>query len=203
MDGVTKDALRREMRRRLRDASAEARADAQEAIERRVWTVPEVARARTLLLFADLPEEVETGAVAAAARRRGIAVCYPRTVPDAREMTLHRVRGVDELVAGNYGIREPDPARCVAVAEAEIDAVLVPGLAWDRHGNRLGRGAGYYDRLFARPEWRGFRCGIFFAFQEAEAVPADRWDLPLDAVVTDREVWRAEADGGAEAGQSE
>jgi 5-formyltetrahydrofolate cyclo-ligase len=66
----------------------------------------------------------------------------------------------------------------------------VPGLAWDRAGRRLGRGAGYYDRLFADPAWRGFRCGLFFAAAEAPALPADPWDRPLDAVVTGREIVR-------------
>jgi 5-formyltetrahydrofolate cyclo-ligase len=72
----------------------------------------------------------------------------------------------------------------------EVDAALVPGLGWDRSGGRIGRGAGYYDRLFADPEWRGFRCGLFFAAQEADVLPTDPWDAPLDAVVTEREVWR-------------
>jgi 5-formyltetrahydrofolate cyclo-ligase len=72
----------------------------------------------------------------------------------------------------------------------EVDVALVPGLAWDRRGARLGRGAGYYDRLFLRPSWRGFRCGLFFAAQEFDRLPANRMDAPLDAVVTEREIVR-------------
>ena len=187
---MTKPEARAEARRRLRALDPAARAAAEAELDRRVWTLPEVAGARTLLLFADLPEEVTTDAIAAEALRRGITVLYPRTLPATHEMTLHRVASLDELRTGNYGIREPDPERCPVVPAGEVDAALVPGLAWDRRGNRLGRGAGYYDRLFAGPAWRGFRCGIFFAFQEIDDVPAEAWDLPLDAVVTDREVWR-------------
>lgn len=54
----------------------------------------------------------------------------------------------------------------------------------------LGRGAGYYDRLLAHPEWRGFRCGLFFAAQETPSVPHEPWDIRLDAIVTEREVVR-------------
>jgi 5-formyltetrahydrofolate cyclo-ligase len=187
---VTRAELRARARTGLRELDPAIRAAAEAEIARRVWTVPEIASARTLLLFADLPEEVTMDAIAAEARRRGIATIYPRTLPQTRAMTLHRVLSPDDLLAGNYGIREPDPARCPEVAETEIDAALVPGLAWDRAGNRLGRGAGYYDRLFARPEWRGFRCGVFFACQEVDAIPVEPWDLPLDAVVTESEVWR-------------
>jgi 5-formyltetrahydrofolate cyclo-ligase len=187
---VAKPELRAEARRRLRAMDPAERATAEAEIARRVWTVPEVAAARTLLLFADLPEEVTTDAIAAEALRRGVTLVYPRTVPELRAMTLHRVGSLAELRTGNYGIREPDPGCCPEIPETEVDVALVPGLAWDRRGNRLGRGAGYYDRLFGRSEWRGVRCGLFFAFQEMDEVPADEWDLPLDAVVTERELWR-------------
>jgi 5-formyltetrahydrofolate cyclo-ligase len=188
---TTKPAIRAEARRLLRALPADERAAANAEIARRVWTVAEVAAARTLLLFADLPEEVSTDAIAAEALRRGVALAYPRIQPETREMTLHRVASLDELTPASYGIREPDSARAPLVSPLDVDAVLVPGLAWDRHGGRLGRGAGYYDRLFAHEAWRGFRCGIFFAFQEVERVPAEPWDVPLQAVVTEREVWRA------------
>ncbi|HEU4452541.1 MAG TPA: 5-formyltetrahydrofolate cyclo-ligase [Longimicrobium sp.] len=189
---TTKREIRAEARSRLRSLPNEERAVAEEEIARRVWTVPEVAAARTLLLFADLPEEVSTDAIASEALHAGIAIVYPRVQVDTRTMTLHRVTAADQLAPASYGIREPDPARTALVDPAEIEAVLVPGLAWDRRGGRLGRGAGYYDRLFAHEAWRGFRCGVFFAFQEVPAVPTEPWDIPLHAVVTDREVWRGD-----------
>jgi len=96
----------------------------------------------------------------------------------------------------HHGQHTPPQVDGAALTEivdpAEIEAVLVPGLAWDRRGGRLGRGAGYYDRLFAHEAWRGFRCGVFFGFQEVPAVPTEPWDVPLHAVVTDREVWRGD-----------
>ena len=187
---MTKQELRAGARRRLRALAPAERARAEAQIARRVWTVPRVAAARTLLLFADLPEEVSTDAIAAEALRRGLTVVYPRTIPETKGMTLHRVATLDHLRTGSYGIREPDVGCCEEVAEARGDAALVPGLAWDRRGSRLGRGAGYYDRLFGNVAWRGFRCGIFFSLQEIESIPTEPWDLPLDAVVTDAEVWR-------------
>lgn len=186
---MSKDALRAAARARLRALVDEARAAAEAEIARRVWTVPEIAGARTLMVYASLPEEVATDAIADEARRRGIVLVYPRCLAD-RTMTLHAVDRADALRPGRYGIREPDADACPVRDVADVDAALIPGLAWDRAGHRLGRGAGYYDRLLADPRWRGFRCGLFFAAQEAPAVPHDAWDVPLHAIVTDQEVVR-------------
>lgn len=186
---MSKDALRAEVRARLRAMTDEDRARAEAEIARRVWRVPEVANARALLLYASLPGEVATDAIAAEAIRRGIVLVYPRCLED-RRMSLHVVDSVDRLRPGRYGIREPHPDDCATHDVSAVDAALVPGLAWDRAGHRLGRGAGYYDRLLAGEEWRGFRCGLFYAAQEAASVPADAWDVRLDALVTDREIIR-------------
>jgi len=189
---MTKDALRAEARARLRAVDPAERQRAGERVAERVWTLPEIEGARSLLLYAALPEEMPTEPIAREALRRGITVVYPRCIPAVRTMTLHALADLAELRAsGSYGILEPDPA-CPRRDPGEIDAVLVPGLAWDRRGGRLGRGAGYYDRLFADPAWRGFRCGLFFAAQESPDLPLDPWDAPLHAVVTEQEVVRNE-----------
>lgn len=189
---MSKDALRARARAALRALPPDERAVAEAEIARRVWTVPEIAGARSLLLYASLPEEVATDAIADEARRRGIVLVYPRCLVD-RTMTLHAVDSADALRPGRYGIREPDADACPIRRVEDVDAALIPGLAWDRGGHRLGRGAGYYDRLLADAAWRGFRCGLFFAAQEAPAVPHDAWDIPLDAILTDRELVRPAA----------
>lgn len=182
-------SLRRQVQARVRALPPAVLRHAGEEIARRVWTLPEVAAARSVLLYSALAGEVPTLEIAAEARRRGIAVVYPRCLPEGR-LALHRVDAEDALLRGRYGIREPDPACAPEAGVAEVEVALVPGLAWDRRGQRLGRGAGYYDRLFALPDWSGWRCGLFFAAREVPRVPADPWDVPLDAVVTEREVWR-------------
>ncbi|HEV2131900.1 MAG TPA: 5-formyltetrahydrofolate cyclo-ligase [Longimicrobiaceae bacterium] len=187
---MSKDQLRREVRARLRSLTPAKRAHAGAEIARRVWLVSEVAAAKKLLLFASLPEEVPTDSVAEEARRRGIEVIYPRCLPATRELALHRTTGPEELRPGQFGIREPDADACPLVRIEEIDAALLPGLAFDRRGRRLGRGAGYYDRLLADARWRALRCGLFFAVQEVAEVPTDTWDVPLDAVVTENEIVR-------------
>jgi 5-formyltetrahydrofolate cyclo-ligase len=188
---MTKTELRRQMRQRLAGIPPEERTAAGADIARLVWTVPEIAAARVLLLYAALPEEVPTAAIALEAWQREITVLYPKVGGNEDTLSLYEVCSLAELQPGSYGISEPDPARCPMAEPASVEAALIPGLAWDRQGRRLGRGAGYYDRLLAQPGFRAFRCGLFFAAQEVAHIPADPWDVPLDAVISEREVWRA------------
>ena len=185
---TSKALLRAEVRARLQSLSSEARATFGLRIEQRVWSLPELAGARTLLLYASMPSEVPTDAIAAEARRRGLQVAYPRCLPDRTEMTLHSVTLHEHLrPTGSYGLREPG-SDCPVVGVEDIDVAFLPGLAWDRSGHRLGRGAGYYDRLLANPAWRALRCGLFFSIQEVTRIPADPWDHHLDRVITETEV---------------
>jgi 5-formyltetrahydrofolate cyclo-ligase len=190
-----KKELRREARARVGALTGEERQRSGERVAVLLRAMPEFAEAATVLTFATLPGEVPTGPLARIARAMGARLVYPRCLPHGMEMSLHRVDSDEDLApAGRYGILEP-AGTCPAVTVADIDFAVVPGLAWDRNGNRLGRGAGYYDRLLGDPGWRGFRCGLFFAAQEFPELPADPWDIPLDAVVTEREIWRPRPGG--------
>lgn len=182
---MDKTAARREARRRLAGLDEVTRREAARRISERVWTVPEIAGARVLMIYASLPSEVDTDLISAEAVRREVILVYPRCLTQVGEMALHRVAAHAELRGdGRYGIREPDPS-CPVVDPAEVDAALIPGLGWDRHGARLGRGAGYYDRLLQDSRWRGFRCGLFFSVQEFDRLPTERHDAMLDAVITE------------------
>jgi 5-formyltetrahydrofolate cyclo-ligase len=183
-----KARLRAQARERLVALSARDQAALGARIEHRVWSVPAMQTARSVLLYASLPGEVPTDDIAAQARAQGIDVVYPRCLIGSREMALHRVDSPAGLqTRGRFGIREPLPT-LPEVRPGSIDVALIPGLAWDRTGHRLGRGAGYYDRMLGMAEWRGARIGLFFSVQELERIPFDPWDAPLDAVVTELEI---------------
>jgi 5-formyltetrahydrofolate cyclo-ligase len=107
----------------------------------------------------------------------------PRCV--GKDLHWHHWKPAQPLVMGNYGILEPDPALPQLLAE-NIDLLLVPAVAIDRGGYRLGYGGGYYDRLRADPCWRKIpTIGIVFDFAYVDSLPTDPWDLPLDAVCTE------------------
>lgn len=185
---MTKEAMRKRARERLAALPEEKRWDASRRIAERVWTVDEIASARVIFLYASIGWEVETDAIAAEAMRRGITVAFPRCLTETRAMVLQTVKWLGELrTSGPFGIREPDCASPV-VPMSEVDVAIVPGLAWDRRGGRLGRGQGYYDRWLLSRQWNGLACGLFYADQEIESVPVTDLDARLDLIVTEREI---------------
>ena len=139
--------------------------------------------------FWPLDGEIDVRPLLLALHARGHPILLPETPPRGQPLVFRPWRIGALLTPGRYGTRHPD-----GPADAP-DYVLVPLLAFDRAGNRLGYGAGYYDRtLAALPA--AFRLGVGFACQEVEKVPVSPADVPLDAVATEREIIRC-GRGGA------
>ena len=113
---------------------------------------------------------------------RGLATVLPRITARAVPMRFHHWIPGDELVPGPYGLLQPRED----APELAPDLILAPLLGFDRRLNRIGHGAGFYDRAFALlPDAR--RVGLAWSVQEVAALPADAWDVPLHAVATERE----------------
>jgi 5-formyltetrahydrofolate cyclo-ligase len=180
-----KEALRAGMRDRRqglheRELALRSARVMEEVVGTREW-----AEADVVGFYVSVGAEVETRrAIAAALGEKQVAA--PRVDPDAGAMTFHELRDLDALQEGPLGIPEP---RGEAVAADALDVVLVPGLAFDAQGNRVGRGGGYYDRFL--PTCPAWSCGLAFRFQLREGVPAGPDDAAVDAVATEHGVERA------------
>jgi 5,10-methenyltetrahydrofolate synthetase len=123
---------------------------------------------------------------------RGQALILPRVDRVRRALALYRVRDLDrDLVPGVFGIREPVPSACEPAALGTVDFVLVPGVAFDARGGRIGHGAGYYDRLLAGAGPGARLVAAAFEVQIVDAVPMEPHDRRLDLVVTERHAYRA------------
>ena len=148
-------------------------------------------RADTVLAFLSMPRELDTSAVIAAARAKGKCVAVPRIEGDALRF-LVLPGEADNLPRDRWGIPEPDPSwQALDLARAGRVLVAAPGLAFDRHGNRLGRGKGYYDRFLAdaRAAAKSITViGICLSEQIVGAVPCETRDQVLDAIVTEVEI---------------
>ena len=109
------------------------------------------------------------------------AILLPKVVGD--DLTLHRYTNAMSMSEGAFGIMEPCTPEFTDYAA--VDMVIVPGVAFDRLGNRLGRGRGYYDRLFAsRLPQNIYKMGVCYPFQLVESVPTEPTDVQMDEVVT-------------------
>ncbi|HWI61198.1 MAG TPA: 5-formyltetrahydrofolate cyclo-ligase [Symbiobacteriaceae bacterium] len=145
---------------------------------------PAFAQARAVLIYIAFRGEVETDLIATAAVAAGKRLALPRVVREPRGLVLHEYSGRREtLAAGAYGILEPRPEWPV-MAPDEVDLVVVPGVAFDEHGGRLGYGGGYYDRLL--PVLQGATLvGLAYQFQVVDGLPRDPHDVPVDGVATE------------------
>lgn len=151
-----------------------------------------VARnARRIAAFAAVDAELDPGPFVAAARETGRQIFLPVLGPRPGSLSFVRAEAGDLLEPNRYGIPEPRPG--VTVHAQFLDLVLVPLVGFDDAGNRLGMGAGYYDRTFAfrrgRRLWFGPRLiGFAYECQRLDTLPEMPWDVPLDGVVTEEGV---------------
>ena len=189
-----KESIRRavhERRRALDAAWAEA---ASRGAARRLAGAPEFAAARTVGAYMSLPHEVATGDILAACWREGKRVCVPAPAAGGGYGFVWLKPG-EPLVPGPLRVPQPRDGR--AIGDARIDAIVVPGVAFDRNGGRVGHGKGHYDRLLRAPAAAGaWKVGLAFEFQIVEEVPMAAFDVRMDAVVTESEIRRAAERGG-------
>jgi 5-formyltetrahydrofolate cyclo-ligase len=155
-----------------------------QSVADRLFSLPTVAAARTVMVFASFGSEVPTDGIVARLNADGVTVLLPFI--QEGELRASRFRPGDRMIATTYGPGEPEGRE--AVNPADIDVVVTPGLAFDRRGHRLGYGGAYYDRYLPLLGSRALRVGIAFHQQLVDDVPAGDHDAPVDVVVTDREV---------------
>jgi 5-formyltetrahydrofolate cyclo-ligase len=194
MDIVTDKKRLRARMTALRDAiRAEEREARSRLICRHAFTLLQERMqnmpGKTVLVYVPYRSEADTRLLIRDLWQAGMPVSAPKALVKTGELALYRIEHEGQLKPGAYGIPEPDPQFCDPVDPASVGAVIVPGLAFDRDGGRLGYGAGYYDRLFRGYEAGGlampFRLGFAFAAQVVDRVPTDEGDVPVDRVVTE------------------
>lgn len=182
-----------ELRRRAQQArgalGANHRTEASAAICDHLLTLPEVAQARAVAGYASTGSEVDLDPVLVHLLREGRAVALPWVDGPAIEMALVGDLSGD-LVAGWRGVREPRQALRTPVPPGAVDLVLVPGLAFDRSGTRLGYGGGHFDRFLARVPAETPVIGAAFAVQVLDHLPREDHDVSVHAVVTESGVLR-------------
>lgn len=159
-----KAALRSQLKEILKAIAADERPAAAERASHAVFALPEYRAARRVMLFVSLRSELDTRAIALEAWSAGKHVTVPRAHMEDRSMEAVVIRSFEQDMAKTkIGVLEPIGTECLA--PRELDFVLVPGLGFGEHGERIGRGAGFYDRFLASLPPTTVTCGYAFEQQ--------------------------------------
>ncbi len=182
-----KNKLRKQMRQSLLDMDPMSRYARSLAACKHLTHLKEFVAADVVMIFLSLDDEVDTGAAALAAWQMGKTVCAPKVSWEHHRLTPMEIHSLDTgITTGRHGVSEPEDGQPVPLEM--IDLVVVPGLLFDRTGQRLGRGGGFYDRFCAHAEVRALTCGLAFADQLVDHLDTESHDHPVDKLVTDEEV---------------
>lgn len=179
-----KRALRALITERRDAIPAAERRRQSEALHARIRARAEWQKAGVVMLYLGIKSEFDPQALVEEALTEGKTVLLPRILKLARRLEIRSVRSLShDLVPGAWGLQEPDPKTCPEAALASIDLILVPGLAFDRHGHRLGYGAGYYDRLLSDPHLQACKIAALFLEQFVDSIPVEAHDQAVDVLL--------------------
>lgn len=184
-----KSILRAQMKLLLRSIPIEQRRQASDRAASLLRETPEYQQCRSILIFVSLPSEIDTHPIAVDAWSAGRTVAVPRVDMKDRSMRAVVIRNFNSDMARTpIGVMEPVGGE--EIDSRDIDLILVPGLGFGLAGERIGRGAGFYDRFLANPLLRATACGYAFEQQFAGNIPMSPTDTYLHMLVTDQAVRR-------------
>jgi 5-formyltetrahydrofolate cyclo-ligase len=194
---MNKNTIRASMKEFLAGISPEERHARSLAACHNLFHTGEFKNAQMIMIFLSMPSEIETSTLAIKAWQEGKSIVVPRVDWNSRKMEPVEIQSLDTglqttavgggSAPGVSGIREPISGKVVPLGL--IDMVVIPGLAFDRRGFRVGRGRGFYDRFLAQQDFQGVRAALCFHEQlQDDSVPSEPHDVPMNLIVTDKEV---------------
>lgn len=180
-----KQAMRKAAIAARRDLTPAYREEASRQMLASLSALPQFRLAKTILVYASMPEEVQLYELMEQSAAAGKTVCLP-LITGKGTMEAVRLPSIEDLVPGKFGILTVEPAKQCIVPPNTIDFIVVPGAAFDREGRRLGLGAGYYDRFMKEKASRAFRCALAFNCQLITEVPTEPHDERVQYIITEK-----------------
>lgn len=181
--------VRQKMLLARKKMSKELRAKKSAVIINKLLSLEEVQGVKRVMVYVNFQEEVETRRLIEHFWEQQVEVVVPFCDPKKREIHASLLYSFDELEPGNFGVLEPTKQAIRLVDVDTIDLIIVPGLAFDRHGGRIGYGAGYYDRFFEKTP-NATIVAVAYAEQMIGNVPMEAHDKRMPYIVTDTDVIR-------------
>jgi 5-formyltetrahydrofolate cyclo-ligase len=179
---------KKQLREKIKIIRAQVDSSLAEAASIGAWNVlrdlPEFKKAKTLAAFASTPSEISTYPILEGSLHLGKKLYLPRMAKGQEFFEYYPVVDLKNMTYGAFGISEPTGTQPAPFGE--IDLVLVPGLAFDRSGNRLGFGKGYYDLALPKLRKNSLTIGLCYSFQFLEKVPTEPSDVPVKALLSEK-----------------
>lgn len=179
---MDKSTLRKDIRERKRHFSRKELGEMSFCVCAKLAENPKVRDAQSILMYYPLPDEVDVSTLIRQLVDEGKRVFLPKVVSDT-EMTIHEYLSEESLEVGAYGIMEPKTPAVDDDTIKGLSLILVPGMAFDKFGNRLGRGKGYYDRFLSCVPFI-YTIGVCFPFQVVQNIPVESNDIQMKEIVS-------------------
>ena len=184
-----KQDIRNEVARKISALSADEVTQRTRAIENRLFEFANFLESRIVLLYTPAPNEVDTLEIIRRSYLYGKIIVLPAFDPNSRSMRLFKVDDLNrDLAQGTRGNLEPNPKRCKSVPIDCLDIAIIPGVAMDEKGGRVGQGNGYYDRLIPDLPITTRKVGLVYELQIVSSVPLEGHDKHVDIVITEDRV---------------
>lgn len=177
---MDKKTIRQNIRDRKRQFTQQQLDELSLAVISKLLEHPRIQEATTLLLYYSLPDEVNTHDLVNLLTQQGKKILLPKVI-DGENMEIRDYTGPQDLQMGSYNILEPTGQ--LITDYGAIEVAVVPGMSFDTHCNRLGRGKGYYDRFLVKIP-QAYKIGVCFDFQKLESIPTGEYDLPMNEVIS-------------------
>lgn len=190
-----KAGIRREMIARRNSISQEEVAEKSALIQRRVMELPVYKESKAIALYAGFNNEVLTSLLFGDALKEGKRVLFPCIRKERKDLIFVAVEGMDELELGPFGIWAPPYNDGMEDCADEAGLLLIPGVAYDPRGGRVGYGGGFYDRTLQRLVKKPFIMAPAYEFQVLDEVPVLPHDVRVDAIVTEQRVLICKSEG--------
>lgn len=181
---IVKRELRKKYREIRENMSPQKKSRYDELLKKGFLASREYKNNDIVFAFVSKPIEIDTISIIEAVLKDGKRVAVPRCVTDKREMDFFFIESFDQLEKSTYGLMEPIPDKCEKVTDFSKGVCIVPGLAFDSEGFRLGFGMGYYDRFLS--QFQGDKIGLCYSSCVKWQLPHGFFDRPVDLIITER-----------------
>ncbi|MBC7190490.1 5-formyltetrahydrofolate cyclo-ligase [Candidatus Aerophobetes bacterium] len=181
-----KKTIRKQILEKRRSLCPEEIEEKSREIEKNLFSLPFFKRARTVFFYLALPEEVQTYSMIKKCLKMGKRVGVPVVDLQKKEIVPVEIKNsACKLINGPFGVKEPDPSSCFPLPLEEIELVIVPGVAFDLQGGRIGFGGGFYDRFLRKLSPEVIFVALSFSCQIVTHLPCEGHDVPVNYIVTE------------------